>query len=151
MTSRNRLQLLAIGALSLAAPNTHAQDEEALDRTTVDCVTVPRIKRMQVIDTQTLLFRMTDGRLYRNRLHEACPNIDRASNWIEYPITASRLPRLCQDDLITTKEQSRCRLGPFEPITAEEAEALTEAADTDPAVTGVEVSPTTLPHIEPLE
>ncbi len=129
MTSRNRLQLLAIAALSLAAPNTHAQDEEVLDRTPVTCITISRVQRMDVIDTQTLVFRMSNGRMYRNKLHQECPNIDRANNPIQYPVTASRLPRLCEDDLVTTREQSTCRLGPFEPITDEEAKDLKAAAD----------------------
>jgi hypothetical protein len=69
--------------------------------------------------------------VYRNRLHQACPNIDQASNAIQYPITSSRLPRLCADDVVTTmRDLIACRLGPFEPITADEADALKEPGRT---------------------
>jgi hypothetical protein len=121
-----------MAALSAAAPSSYAQDETALDRTPVSCITISRVRHMAVIDTQTLVFRMNNGQVYRNRLHQVCPNIDLASNAIEYPITSSRLPRLCADDVVTTREMITCRLGPFEPITADEADALEEGADAAP-------------------
>jgi len=126
MTSRLRLQLVGVAALATAASSAHAEDEP-LDREPVTCINVSRFQRMEAADDQTLLFHLSGDRVYRNTLHQRCPNIDRPNTNIAYEAT-SRLARLCANDLVKTTDGLTCRLGQFAAITPAEARELMASA-----------------------
>ena len=123
---------IAVAALPIAAPSARAQDERSLDRTPVACINVSRLQRMQIVDDRTILFYLPGNRVYRNSLHQRCPQLDPTDS-IGYAITSSRLARLCEIDVIDTEDGATCQLGPFEPITRDEANAIAAAARRDAA------------------
>jgi hypothetical protein len=73
---------------------------------------------------------MRGGDVYRNDLPNRCPNLEFEQRFM-YRVTANRL---CDLDVITVIDDvgfgfmpgASCGLGKFEPISAEEAESLTE-------------------------
>jgi hypothetical protein len=132
MTSRRRPYSLAIAVagLSLAVPCARARAEEPFDRTPVTCIIVSRVDYTKIVDEQTVLFYLPGDRVFRNRLHNGCPSLDR-DDTIGYGVTPSRLARLCAGDLINTEEGVGCRVGPFEPITADEAKEILAADERD--------------------
>jgi uncharacterized protein DUF6491 len=132
MTSTFRLcgLAIAVAALPYAAPSARAQDEQSLERAPVACINVSRLQRAQIVDDQTILFYLPGDRVYRNTLQQRCQQLDR-TDAIGYGITSSRLARLCEIDLITTEDGVTCQLGPFEPITRDEAKAIAAAARSD--------------------
>ena len=105
-----------------------AQDEEPLDRTPQDCLAVATIDRTKVIDDQTILFYMRGKKVYRNYLPRNCPNLASEDRFM-YETHSSRL---CSVDTITVLEQwgagfqrgFTCKLGEFQPLSAEEAQDL---------------------------
>jgi hypothetical protein len=101
---------------------------EGFDRTPVDCISVNRIRRTEVIDDQTVLFEMNGDVYLSNILDKECPGLGREKRFIH-----ETYGRLCDVDTITVLEQwgtsfrngFTCRLGKFHPITEIEAEELT--------------------------
>lgn len=118
-----------------------AQDDDVLDRTPQDCVTVARIRSTEVIDDKTILFYMRGGRVYQNILDRECPRLEREGRFM-YEI---RGYRLCDIDMITVLDRlgagfSRgftCRLGEFHPITRQEAEEIERIAEGEVEQEGV--------------
>ena len=68
--------LAALLGLTVALPLT-AQDDEVIDRTPEDCVSLSRVSRTKVIDDNTILFYMRGRRIYRNILDRECPGLER--------------------------------------------------------------------------
>jgi hypothetical protein len=132
MTSGRRPHPLAIAVagLSLGVPCARAQADEPLDRSPVTCIIVSRLEYTKIVDEQTVLFYLPGDRVFRNRLHNGCPWLDR-DDTIGYGVTPSRLARLCAGDLINTEDGVGCRVGPFEPITVDEAKEILAAEDDD--------------------
>lgn len=127
-----------------------AQDEEALDRTPEDCITVGRIRRTRIVDDKTILFYMRGGRTYQNILERNCPRLEREGRFM-YEI---RGYRLCDIDTITVLDRFgsgfgrgfTCRLGEFHPVTPEEAEAIERISEGEVEQDGViEVEQVDLP------
>jgi hypothetical protein len=115
-----------------AAENDDAVSDAAFDRTPIDCVSVSRIRRTEVIDDQTVLFEMNGDVYLSNILDNTCPGLGREKRFIH-----ETYGRLCDIDTITVLEQwgtsfrngFTCRLGKFHPITEIEAEELIRGPD----------------------
>ncbi len=126
--------IVATVALGASAPSlpVAAQDDDVLDRTPRDCVTVSRIRRTKIIDDKTILFYMRGSGIYQNILERDCPRLEREGRFM-YEI---RGYRLCDIDTITVLDRFgagfgrgfTCRLGEFHPITREEAEEIERIA-----------------------
>jgi hypothetical protein len=115
---------------------------ESFDRTPIECISVNRIRRTEVIDDQTVLFEMNGGVFLSNILDKECPGLGREKRFIH-----ETYGRLCDVDTITVLEQwgssfrdgFTCRLGEFYPITEIEAEEL---------IRGPEVTAEQAPEVE---
>ena len=146
--------LLAGGLLAPASASAQDDDEggfdqdevDTFDRTPVDCVSLNRVRRTEVIDDRTILFHLRGGDILRNYLPDTCPNLKREERF-GY---STGVRRLCSIDTITVLERNRiggftCRLGPFYPMLPEELVELREG----PSRT--EVTPVEVPDEEPDE
>jgi hypothetical protein len=134
--------LLALAAvLIVGAPEVRPQDDDEkdeLDRTPEDCIPVNRIDRDKAVDNRTIIFYMRGGAAFRNDLPGVCPNMKAGETRFVYNFAATqaiRLQQLCDTDTITIERTTgfNCSLGPFVPITKEEADAF--FATTAPAAT----------------
>lgn len=98
----------------------------------VRCVDTMRIRDVDVVDNQNLLFHMVNGTIYHNRLSQRCPGL-RENKAFMYSIP---MHQLCNVDLITVLENegfgfrrgASCGLGDFVPITKEAAKQMKAAA-----------------------
>lgn len=111
-----------------AAATGRATDADDFDRNPVKCITANRIDRTKVIDNRTIVFYMRGRAIYRNRLAIDCNSLVREKRF-SYDLHTNRL---CDSDHITVLEYwgstltpgISCGLGPFYPITEEEADFL---------------------------
>ena len=131
------LTTLAVSAALLTSTPLMA-DDQPFDRAPVDCVSVARVAKTDIIDDQTILFFMRGGKqIYQSHLPRKCPGLELEDRFA-YRITTGRL---CSIDTIKTLPRLgppvTCGLGEFQPITAEQVEEL-RAAHERP---GVEVKP----------
>lgn len=86
----------------------------------VRCLHLYRIKRIEIVDKETILFHMLGGETYINRLKHPCPGLSR-NKPIMY---RTSLNKLCDLDIITVLEQggfgflpgASCGLGGFEQL-----------------------------------
>lgn len=92
------------------------------------CIDVRRVRRIEPIGNHTLLFHVSGGDVWRNRLTRPCPGIRRHSRFLYEP----RSGRLCSLDIVYElvdegfgfRRGVGCPLGEFDFLTAEQAEAL---------------------------
>ena len=106
-----------------------ADEAFAIDREGERCISTRSIRTTEIIDERTILFRMRGRDYYINYLPYDCRGLLREQRF-SYRTTAGRL---CDVDTIslieqfggTIQEGMSCGLGPFYPITEEEAEFLT--------------------------
>ncbi len=121
--------LLALVVLAGLAAPAAAQDEE--DERNMDarhCVYIQAIDGIDIVDARTLIFRMRNGDVYRNRLPRQCPGL-RPRVTLMY---RSSVGQLCSVDIITVLQDrgfgffpgASCGLGMFEPITKDIADEL---------------------------
>jgi hypothetical protein len=115
-------------ALLLRAPGVFAQDAHAADSFSVQCISLTRVTRTQILDDQTILFYMRGQKTYSNHLRRDCPGLDEKARFA-YQTTNGRL---CNNDMITLLERGSglnagitCRLGEFLPAAVEEVLDLT--------------------------
>ena len=139
---------------AIVATSGFAADEEdeieALDRTPRDCISTNRIRETDVVDNQTIVFRMRGGEYFTNLLERECPGLGRQKRFMHETSGG----RLCDIDTITVLEQCTgriapgftCRLGQFHPITELEAEDLVAGPDAAAAISNdIEVKEVDLP------
>jgi hypothetical protein len=130
---RGQASGLGFAAVLVAAcfadtPARAQQDQEELDRTPVNCLTVGRIDRDMAINDRIILFYVKGGSVYRNDLPGSCTILQLGETRLTYlyRTQTARLTQVCDVDMITidTPEHRRnaCELGKFTPITPEEAE-----------------------------
>lgn len=107
-------------------------DEPALDRTPRSCIPASRIRSTEVIDDNTIIFRMrARDEAYVNSLPTRCPNLEREGRFT-YQL---RTGQICDDTTITVLELFgaglgvTCRLGQFRPITVAEIDDLKRVRD----------------------
>ena len=129
-----RLALLAMTlTLGLAgrAPAADQPDLSGIDEPTGDnprCLRLSAIKRLEIIDDQTILFHMRGGEYWINKLPHRCPGLSRHRP-IKYKTS---LNRLCDLDMITVMNSfgsglqpgATCGLGKFQLPGADVLEAL---------------------------
>lgn len=126
-----------------AQPAARTKDEvqkaqEELDRTPEDCVLMNRVARNVAASNAQVVFFMRGNTYYLNVLDGACQALTKGETQLEfiYQTRSARVTRLCDTDSFTVYQQTSrigCALGPFIPITAEEASALTGLPITTPA------------------
>jgi len=77
------------------------------------------------IDNRTLLFFVRGGRVFRNSLPQICRNLY-PNDSISYASSGGRLAQLCESSMFAVEGSGAytCKLGPFVPVSAEEAERL---------------------------
>lgn len=131
MILANRLRrpwaLLAAGLL-LGSSGVLGQGADTVDSSSVECVSLTRVTRTEVLDEQTILFHMRGQKTYSNHLPRECPGLDEQTRFT-YKTTSNQL---CSNDTITLFERGAqlspgitCRLGKFVPSSAEEVVDLT--------------------------
>jgi len=121
---------LALFAAGSAVPGTSA---DTPTQPTVEngkrCIDLSRIRETDVIDDQTILFRMNGNKTYRNRLPHRCPMLGVADGF-SY---RTSLHRLCNvDGIRVLRYGMTCSLGLFEPHdVADETEPEDERDERD--------------------
>lgn len=128
-----RLTLAA--ALLAVAGTLQAQEEgeQERDMSAVQCLRVVDIRSIDIVDSDTLIFRMRNGDVYQNDLPHRCPGL-RRNDTLMYRTSVGRL---CNVDIVTVLDDwgfgfhpgASCGLGMFHPITDEIADELMRAAD----------------------
>lgn len=86
----------------------------------VNCVSLRNIRSTNVVDSSTIDFRMTNGKIYRNSLPNSCPGL-KFENRFSY---RTSLSQLCNVDIIRVlndfggrlEEGAGCGLGKFQPV-----------------------------------
>ena len=114
------------GAEAEAAEET--EQDLTFDREGERCISTRAIRDTQIIDDQTILFRMRGGDVYLNNLANNCRGLRRERRF-SYSPTAGRLCdvdtiRVLEDFGGVIQEGMACGLGSFYPITEEESELL---------------------------
>lgn len=149
--SRSALMIAAVLLITAAGARARAQDapqrsaeearraQEELDRTPEDCVVLSRVDRHVAASNAQVVFFIKGGTYRLNVLDAACQALTKGESRLifQYQTRSARLTRLCDVDGFTVERQTSrigCALGPFYPITAEEAAALI-AGPTAPAAT----------------
>lgn len=135
---RLKLALAALLAGVTAAGVSAAQDPRDEDRQSGErdadathCVRVQSIDRIDIVDSDTLVFRMRGDEVYRNELPYNCPGLQR-DDTLMYRTT---IGQVCDLDIVTVLEDwgfgfapgASCGLGVFHPITEQVADELLQA------------------------
>lgn len=108
-------------------------DERERDLDSEHCVRISEIEKIDIVDSETLIFRLRRGKVYRNDLPHRCPGL-RPNDTLMY---RSSVGRLCSVDVVTVLEDwgfgyapgASCGLGMFEPITAQIADEMLRSRD----------------------
>ena len=124
---------LVVGAvLSASAADARAQgSEKEFERTPARCVSISAINKTHAIDDRTILFFMRGNRIYRNYLPSTCRDLARHDRIAYGTSGGSALAQICSNNAILVLDRdlrtngAPCPLGPFYPITKDEAELLT--------------------------
>jgi hypothetical protein len=119
---------LAILFAGLVLPDAVRAQDEGFDRTPVDCISLNRIRRTEVIDDHTILFHLRGNRIYRTQMERACLGLEREQRFT-YQVHSSQL---CDNTTITVLERTgfglgtgfTCRLGSFYPVSTDELEEI---------------------------
>lgn len=135
---RLRLVLMTLLAGVTAAGVSAAQDQEDDDRQSRErdeeathCVQVRSIDQIDIVDSDTLVFRMRGDEVYRNELPYNCPGLQQGDT-LMYRTTVGQV---CDLDIVTVLEDwgfgfapgPSCGLGMFHPITEQIADELLQA------------------------
>jgi hypothetical protein len=118
------LQMISACAIT----DQHEEDVAELPEGVENCVYLPLVDRIEILDEQHILFVMRDGKLYNNHLSRKCPGL-RRNDTIMY---RTALNQLCNIDMFTVLENvgggfmpgASCSFGKFYPATQEEVDAL---------------------------
>jgi hypothetical protein len=142
---RLRLAAWAFSALLFSVEAMAAGDAPDPGLAPVDCISTSRIRRTEIPNDQTIVFHMSGGVIYINRLPRRCPGLKIAGAF-SYRTVAGRL---CRVDIITVQRGfggpsamrgPSCGLGVFQPTTKEELEWLrAEPVTPDPETVKPEV------------
>jgi hypothetical protein len=124
---------LSVGSIGTSLAQDETDDEGERDLDSEHCVRINDIDRIDIVDADTLVFRMRRGKVYRNELPHRCPGL-RSNDTLMYRSSAGRL---CSVDVVTVLEDwgfgfapgASCGLGMFEPITGQIADEMLRAAE----------------------
>lgn len=97
--------------------NLHALANARPDGPAVTCIPLSNIRHAVARDDRTVDFQMSDGRVLRNRLPQACPGLAFQDSFLY----RTSIDRLCSVDTITVFRQvgpsgPTCGLGAFQPV-----------------------------------
>ncbi|HET6630882.1 MAG TPA: DUF6491 family protein [Woeseiaceae bacterium] len=133
---RSKLMLMTLCAGLTAAGISAAQeaggeDTQSRDMNAKHCVRVQSIDQIDIVDSDTLVFRMRGDEVYRNELPYNCPGLQQGDT-LMYRTT---LGQVCDLDIVTVLEDwgfgfapgASCGLGMFDPITEQIADELLQA------------------------
>lgn len=106
-----------------AVPETGHESKKSVQNQT-ECVTPNWIKNTKILDDQTILFYMKNGKVWKNNLTSSCPRLKREGTFT-YKIPVNSL---CRGDIITVlyhnggsvtnlQPGASCALGSFEAYT----------------------------------
>ncbi len=115
------MRALILPLLMLAAPAAAVQQAgpDSAGPAFRDCLSLAQVQSTNVVDDQTIDFRLRDGSTWRNRLPYSCPTLgfERAFSY------STSIPQLCHVDMIRVIVQSNpsmqgasCGLGKFERL-----------------------------------
>lgn len=125
---------IAAAAASLAQDEAEEpNDVEERDLDAEHCVRINDIDEIDIVDGDTLIFRLRGGKVYRNDLPHRCPGLKR-NDTLMY---RSSIGRLCSVDIVTVLEDwgfgfapgASCGLGMFHPITEQIADEMLRAEE----------------------
>ena len=141
--------ILLAGMIPLTAYSQEEPQEDALDDNFEKCINIRLIRSTSVMDDQNIIFYMNQQKAYLNTLPRRCNGLGREKRF-SYSPTSSRL---CDFDSIRVLRSGArgmeagisCRLGVFQPMTRDEADAFKNAPKLEP-----EVRPVPLPEPEDL-
>lgn len=124
--------------------------DEALDRSPLNCLSLRRIRRTEVVDDRTVLFYTRGNGIYENLLQANCPGLKRNRRFVY----ATDVSRICQSDSITVVRGVSsqingglsCQLGTYHPLSKLEAAQLVDAAKYNRSIRSyVNVKPVEVP------
>jgi hypothetical protein len=141
--------ILLAGMIPLTAYSQEEPQEEVLDDKFEKCINIRQIRSTSVMDDQNIIFYMNQQKAFLNTLPRRCNGLGREKRF-SYNASSSRL---CDIDLIRVlrggsrglQEGISCRLGMFQPMTKDEADAFRKAPNPEP-----EERPVPLPEPEDL-
>ena len=121
---------ISFGALLVASACAvvDQHEEMPLPEGVEDCLYLPAVDRIEILDEQHVLFFMRDRKIYNNHLSRKCPGL-RRNDTIMYRTV---LNQLCNIDMFTVLENfgggfmpgASCTFGKFYPVSQEEAGEL---------------------------
>jgi hypothetical protein len=128
--------VLGLGSIGTSVAQDDVDEPDDADERDLDsehCVRINDIDKIDIVDADTLVFRMRRGKVYRNELPHRCPGL-RSSDTLMY---RSSVGQLCSVDVVTVLEDwgfgfapgASCGLGMFEPITAQIADEMLRAGE----------------------
>jgi hypothetical protein len=117
--------LLSVGVLCY--PGAHAVAQESAEA--VECLSMGRVRDIEVVDDDRILFYQGGQRVYLNVLERTCEGLKRDGSFVwRNGRGSARNPRLCRADFISVMEWGRlgsaCKLGAFRLISSDHAEEL---------------------------
>jgi hypothetical protein len=128
--------VLGLGSIGTSVAQDDVDEPDDADERDLDsehCVRINDIEKIDIVDADTLVFRMRRGKVYRNELPHRCPGL-RPNDTLMY---RSSVGQLCSVDVVTVLENwgfgfapgASCGLGMFEPITAQIADEMVRAGE----------------------
>jgi len=121
-----RLMLISAASLMLAAPATLSRDSKIPEATPVgkpvDCLSLTQIRNTRVRSDSIIDFYVGGGKVYRNTLPMACPQLGFEERYLHKTSTND----ICSRDTITVLQSGgmiegpSCGLGKFQPVTLAE-------------------------------
>lgn len=122
---------LTAAGVSTAQDQDEDRQSRERDEEATHCVRVQSIDRIDIVDSDTLVFRMRGDEVYRNELPYNCPGLQQGDT-LMYRTTAGQV---CDLDIVTVLEDwgfgfapgASCGLGIFHPITEQIADELLRA------------------------
>lgn len=136
----NFYSLLALLVLAGLIPWTAISQEEPQEQTFEEsfekCINIRLIKSTSVIDDNNIVFYVNQNKAYLNTLPRRCNGLKREDRF-SYSPTSSRLCDIDQIQVLTSgatgmRAGISCRLGAFQLMTKEEADALKNPPKLDP-------------------
>lgn len=148
MYKQIRQIVITATALGVMMPASAQDTDEVVDDIgdrTSNCITLRNVRRTEVIDDRNVLYHMRGRTIYHNILPRQCGGLAREKRF-SYSTT---MGRLCNLDSITVLYNdpfglgsgNSCQLGKFHKITREDAKALKEPGNNEPAANPLPMPP----------
>jgi hypothetical protein len=125
--------LIGTGSAGPSLAQEDAAEQEERDPAAEHCVRINDIDDIEIVDADTLIFRLRGNTVYRNDLPHRCAGL-RRNDTLMY---RSSVGRLCSVDIVTVLEDwgfgfapgASCGLGMFHPITEQIADEMLRAEE----------------------